>query len=42
MLTALLFRFPFPGPWGKELTKPCTISPPASKSASTAAVAVPS
>ena len=21
MLTALLFRFPFPGPWGKELTK---------------------
>jgi hypothetical protein len=20
-LTALLFRFPFPGPWGKELTK---------------------
>ena len=20
MLTALLFRFPFPGPWGKELT----------------------
>jgi hypothetical protein len=21
MLTALLFRFPFPGPWGKELTE---------------------
>ena len=20
-LTALLFRFPFPGPWGKELTE---------------------
>ena len=21
MLTAVLFRFPFPGPWGKELTE---------------------
>jgi hypothetical protein len=21
MLTALVFRFPFPGPWGKELTE---------------------
>jgi Putative mono-oxygenase ydhR len=21
MLTALLFRFPFPGPWGEELTE---------------------
>jgi hypothetical protein len=21
MLTALLFRFPFPGPWGRELTQ---------------------
>ena len=21
MLTALLFRFPFPGPWGRELTE---------------------
>ena len=21
MLTALLFRFPFPGPWGKDLTE---------------------